>query len=192
MIKEFRVYKNIIDDTKLYNFNKKIYPQLLKKNGLFHSVYGYTIDDHRYINSTLRHQYLVSMKYGEQISEIDKAIELYYNSLKEYGLSDIEKPFKVNRKFVPTNSELTRILYQIEEGTYTDLGYMSTSTGNDFQSTGLVTLEIEITSLNVGAFVYGLSIRPNEREFLIKRNIPFIVTDYQFKKDKHLIKLRSI
>lgn len=192
MIKEFKVYSGIKQNIELYHFNKEVYPNLLKQQNLYRSVHEYTVDDHRIVNFYLRNpERLITLKAQKEIDDIDIAIDYYYQSLLEHGLTDIIKPFHVNRKFIPTSKELELILDMVKTGTYRDLGYMSTSTGDKFGSSGIVTLDIEVTSLNIGAFLYGLSIREDEREFLIKRGLSFDVLDYSIKGDKYLIKLRN-
>lgn len=191
---------SIIRNIKLDRINTVIFPNIISRYpDIQEAVINYSDDYFNAINKLLR-KIPFSIQFNENeilelkkhIRSMDKAIEIYNTLIKQY---DVDRDIVVVRKVNLWDSLLLQEqIKKIKSGIYIDPGFMSTSTTDSYHTISGTTIrfEIELTSLNYGAFIGGLAKYKTENEFLIKRGTPFKVKEHTEINGIHHVKLKSL
>ena len=189
MIKKLTLYR------KLYEIDNFEYPAAIEKDfDLRCAIKSYTKYGFDYVNPYLRPGKTNSGEdyVQKSIYFMDKAIELYQELLRKHN---IDTSIKTYRKIVIHKDEIDSFLEQLKTGTFIDKAYQSTSLINNYRygytNHYKVQMCFELTSLNCGAFIGGVSKYGNECEFLIKRDVPFEVIKVTQKGNKIKVRLRN-
>lgn len=190
---------SIVNNLRIYDINRRLYPEIInsmpnvKASIINYSDFYYvSINNYlRKIKSTveLSEKDLSDIRF--QITNLDNAINIYQDLLHEYKL---DRTLKVYRILHFRDREIQeKEMSKFESGIYLDEGFMSSSIKpNGYQILGSsIKLEIDLTTLNYGAFIGNLSKFRTESEFLIRRGVPFKVLNIKEVPGHKLIKLKS-
>lgn len=156
----------------LREYDEEYYPNLIKKyKDLYFSLYVYTNSGFLDINASLRNN-----SFSEHVPNIDKALELYSDGIKKYGL---DRP-KVLYRYIYID-DFKEYPEMVKSGIYFDKAYMSSSIALGAAHSRLL-LEIWTNTLTIGANLTKISEYSNEQEFLLKRGLSFEIVDKSEKK----------
>ena len=157
----------------LEEYNNDYYPNLIKKyKDLYLSLFIYTNSGFFDINHSLRND-----GFSEHVPNIDKAIELYSDGIKKYGL---DRPMVLYRH-IYLDGFKNKYKEMVKSGIFSDKGYMSTSLIR-WQCHDRILLEIRTNTLTIGANLTKISEYSNEQEFLLKRGLSFEIVDKSKQK----------
>lgn len=171
----------------IYDLNLDVYPRTLQRLKVYKTLKDYTTMGYLKLNKELRSGYMYDRTY-EQVRRIDRAINIYGALLDKYHL---DRPISLVRSVKLSPDHLNELKEMCKYGEYTDLGYMSTSKTGVLNDTYNTTFYIESNTMKIGADIQDLSDHPEEGEFLIMRETPFEVVDFNDKSKSDIkVKLR--
>lgn len=173
---------------QLTMFNYRLFPQLIKEDQeLTNAVFEYTRNRYKDINNYLRDpNSMFRFECNNYVIEIDKIMKMYQQYIKENG---IDEKLETYRKIKMSPEFQKRLYKMLDSGIYVDEAFMSTSIHNtaELEFDLLMTIDANYSD---GAFIAPLSAIEGESEFLIDRNIPFVIEDYSEHASKKMLKIK--